>query len=99
MDFPLRCQSCGCENWVDLENPILAKIDKIAWIETFDCQFCEAEIKFFYNTKILNDALLKLRRYKPKDSAFLFVFAKTLQKAIGIRSKHGSIKYPNETLS
>lgn len=89
MDFPLRCQSCGRENWIDLENPIPAVVDKVAWVEEFDCQFCNGRIKFFYNTKILNDAMLKLKRYEPKHAAFLFVFAKTLRKAIGIRSKHG----------
>jgi len=87
MDFPLNC-SCGQENWIDLESMQKWKLNSMVTVEGFTCQFCGTRMPFFYSTRSLEDALMKLST--PNHKSFRYHFAKTLQKAIRIRENiHG----------
>jgi hypothetical protein len=88
MDFPIRCQSCGREVWVDLESPTIY-FEGIYHIEVYQCDACGTEMDFFVCTSSLDDAMHKLSKMNPAKSQFKRMFYKTLKKAMGVREKYG----------
>jgi hypothetical protein len=89
MDFPLHCTFCNTENWIDLDNPKVWKIDNVVYAEGYVCQSCKKPFPFFYKTRSMEDAMMKLRRYDPFNRAFPFILSKVMKKAKGLREKYG----------
>lgn len=91
MDFPIRCQYCGYENWIDLNCPIIRPVNNLVVVEEYICKKCNEKIPFFYYTRSLEEALFKLRRCNIHNKNFMYFFNKILKKSQGIREKYGPI--------
>jgi len=92
MDFPIRCQFCENEVWVDLEVYRII-FEGVYHIEVYRCDVCGSDINFFVCTSSLDDAMHKLFQLNPAKPQFQYLFRKTLKKALGVRTKYGQSQH------
>lgn len=93
MDFPLRCQNCQGENWIDLESPQVRSLDSLTVMEWYSCKFCEGVIPFFFYSRLMEDALTKLKCINPSNPSFIYHLRKLIKRSLEIRVKYGSIQH------
>lgn len=78
MELPFICSGCGQESMIDLDKLERRPLDRITWMDGFQCT-CGVWKPVWFETALLSDAMRKLDDSK-KD--FRFHFAKVLKRAL-----------------
>lgn len=97
MELPWLCQK-GHENWIDLENLNEWPVDQVTKAQGFICEICGSVEAISHRTASLAEAERKLRRYRPEQPQFQFLFGKLVRKLNGLNERgetHGTLQRPH----